>query len=147
MTNANVFTNATTEILKKCRFDHSNKIIVMPKSIAKKASAYGSAEYVAMIEIKENFAEFEIQIREVNRSTSRKDTLKGLTLEYMERFIERNGSAEQMEHFKMLCTPTHDGLTMKRTPYGSIKKWFIAEFPQVLDYQKQVAQILSRSVA
>lgn len=135
-------------IMEKFNINHANKTIIMPKSIAKKASTYGTNEYKALIEIQSAFPSYDLKIREVNRTPSRRDSLKGLTFEYMERFVAKNGTDLQKEAFEALRNPIHDdGLKSERKFYGTIRKWFLKEFPQVLDYQKKVDEILTRESA
>lgn len=140
--------NLNNEIMKKFHIDHASKTIIMPKSIAKNASTYGKDEYHALLALQSSFPNYELKVREIKRTPSRKKRMKGLTFEYMERFIERNGSDDQKEAFEALRNPVHDdGLVSTRQSYGAVRKWFVTEFPQVLDYQKKIKQILVREGA
>ena len=74
--------------------------------------------------------------------------MRGLTYEYIERFLNKYGTDEQKLDYKLLRNPIHDeGLESKSSSYADIRKWFLKTFPQVLDYQKKVNEILSRESA
>ena len=146
-------TNQTVnaEIMKKFHIDHENQTIVMPKNIAKRASIYGTDEYNAFLEYQNLFPSYEIKVREIKKRSARKeskDSLRGLTYEYMEKFLKNHASEEQREEYQLLRNPMHDdGLESKPKSYGEIRKWFLKTFPQILEYQKKVDEILSREIA
>jgi len=137
------------EMMKKIRIDRVNKKLIISKGIAKEASVYGTAEYEALEELQNKYPIYDIQVQESKkRSSGKKDTLRGLTFEYMERFVEKNGTEEQKKELADLRNPVHDdGLTSKKTSYIGIRKWFLATFPQVLDYQKKIDALLARESA
>ena len=136
------------EIMGKFNIDHKNKMLIMPKNIEKSASKYGTDAYNALLALQNEFPTFELKVREVKRSPSRKDStdgLKGLTFKYMEKYLDKNGNDEQKREYYDLKNPTHnDGLESKATSYNDIRKWFLRTFPQVLDYQKRIDKILGR---
>ena len=142
---------ANENIMKKINIDHSKKAIIIPKGIAKKASTFGTEEYNAFIAVRETFPGYEISVRTVNRTPSRKDSkdsLRGLTYEYIERYLNKYGTDDQKLEYNLLRNPVHDdGLESKPKSYIDIRKWFLTTFPQVLDYQKKVDEILSRESA
>ena len=81
MTNTNVNRENT---MKKFEINHATKTIIMPKSIAKAASTYGTDAYNALVELQSTFPIYTVKVREVKRTSSRKDSkdsLKGLTFE------------------------------------------------------------------
>lgn len=135
------------EMMQKFHIDHANKTIVMPKNIAKRASIYGTDEYNAFLAYQSIFPNYEIKIREIKKHSARKgskDGLRGLTYEYMERFLKSNGNEEQEEEYRLLRNPKHDdGLESEPKSYVEIRRWFLKTFPQVLEYQKRVDQILN----
>ena len=136
-------------IMKKFEINRVSKAIIMPRGLVKKASQYGSDEYNVLAFYQNEFPSFEIKIREpkAKKSGAKKDVIKGLTYAYMEKYLASKGTDEQKEIYNMLRNPSHDdGLIEKPRTYGEIKKWFLNEFPAVLDYQKKVAQILGRDL-
>lgn len=146
--NNSTINNNVKEIMKKFHIDHATKTIIIPKNIAKKASTYGTDEYQAFLEIQRDFSNYEVKVREVKRPTSRKessDGLKGLTFGYIEKYLAAHGNKEQKDEYALLRNPVHDeGAESKQTSYVEIRKWFLKTFPQVLDYQKKVDEILAR---
>ena len=66
----------------------------------------------------------------------------------MERFLKSNGNEKQEEEYRLLRNPKHDdGLESEPKSYVEIRRWFLKTFPQVLEYQKKVDEILSREIA
>ena len=64
----------------------------------------------------------------------------------METYIEKNGTSEQAEKFKLL-RGADDGLGHLAPSYGEVKKWFLEQFPEILEYSKKIDRILHGDVA
>lgn len=95
-------------------------VIEMSKSEAKKAGIVNSDEFNSLRELRSAYPTFRIEIK---KSKSR-DTMKGLTINYMKQYIKEhdvNGSLQ--EEFDLLCE--------QMTPYGQMKVWFLETFPEV----------------
>ena len=120
--------------------NHNKKTIEMTASEANAASRYNSDKYNELISIKRDFPTFSIVT--VKSKSKRSDSLKGLTFSYMENYIAKNGTDEQAEIFKSFRSP-EDNLEHKKHSYGSIKKWFLAQFPEIAEYNKKLDRILN----
>ena len=116
----------------------------MTEMEAKMASKYNSTEYNELVSIKRDFPALPIFI--VKNKSKRNDSLRGLTFKYMENYIEKNGTSEQAEKFKLL-RGADDGLGHFSPSYGEIKKWFLAQFPEIKEYSQQVNRILKENIA
>ena len=64
------------------RINHINHTIEMNKAYAKKAQVFGEGEYNNFVEAKNQFPTYKIIIKEAPK---KRDSLKGLTYEYMEK--------------------------------------------------------------
>lgn len=118
--------------------------IEMTEAEAKAASKYNSEAYNELVSMKHDFPNFPIFI--VKNKSKRSDTLKGLTFTYMESYIEKNGTPEQAENFKVL-RGADDGLGHLAPSYGAVKKWFLEQFPEISEYSKKIERILNGEAA
>ena len=118
--------------------------IEMTEAEAKAASKYNSETYNELVSIRRDFPSLSIFI--VKNKSKRNDSLKGLTFSYMESYIAKNGTPEQAESFKLL-RGSDDGLGHHAPSYGEVKKWFLEQFPEILEYSKNVDRILRGDVA
>ena len=112
----------------------------MTEAEAKAASKYNSKEYNDLVSIRREFSTFSIVI--IKNKSKRGDRLKGLTFNYMETYIADHGTSEQAENFKLL-RGADDGLGHLSPSYGEVKKWFLAQFPEILEYNKKIDRILN----
>lgn len=122
--------------------DHENKKIRLPKAFAKASGKYGSEEYRMLMEIKRDVPNYEV-IVETTRKQS-KDNFKGLTYDYMERYIKKHNS-KLIEEFKILRGEKEDmnGLFKSRS-YSQIKKWFLTNFPEVKNFETSRTEIINK---
>jgi hypothetical protein len=125
------------------RINHFNKEIEITVAEAKKAGAYGTAEYNALLNAQRDFPEYRVAIIKPKGRSG--DNLKGLTFDYMEAYIAKNGTEQQATEFKVLRGEKSE-LGHSGTPYGRMKKWFLAQFPEILAYREKIDEIL-RGVA
>ena len=125
------------------RINHFNKEIEITVAEAKKAGAYGTAEYNALLNAQRDFPEYPISIiKPKGRST---DHLKGLTFDYMAAYIAQYGTEQLANEFKLL-RGEKGALGHLGAHYGETKKWFLAQFPEILSYREKIDEIL-RGVA
>ena len=123
------------------RINYANNTIELTKAEAKAAGVYGSEEYKKIIEIKKDLSNFNIVVitsapRKANRSI---DHLKGLTFRFMEAYIKAHGTTEQEEELKTYLAHEKDGLQVKSKGYGKVRKWFLAQFPEIETYREKIS--------
>ena len=126
------------------KINYTNNTIEMSKNEAKKASVIGSNEYKALLRAKRDFPSYYIKI--VSRESKKSDYIRGLTYGYMENFIKREGTPEQLERFHELCNGAFQ-LGDTRMRYGSVRKWFLEEFPQIMAFKDKINAILAHKEA
>ena len=114
----------------------SKKVIEMSKSEAKKAGIPNSDEFNNLNALRAAYPNFRIEIK---KSKSR-DTMKGLTISYMKKYMEDHDVDESVkEEFDLLCE--------QMTPYGQMKVWFLATFPEVTAKADKAAEIIELAKA
>ncbi len=103
------------------------KVIEMSKNEAKKAGVYNSDEFKKLQELRAAFPTYAV---EIIQKTKARDTMRGLTEDYMRRYIEKHCEDESIkEEFEFLCGNSEDAL--EKAAYGKLKKWFLDTFPEV----------------
>ena len=109
------------------RINSAKNEIVITKSFAKKAEAFGSTEYEELKAAKNDFPNFKVVIRK----TSKKDSLKGLNYDFMKQYIMRHEGedSDTMAEFTKMTVRDEDNLAT--LSYGEVKKWFLEQYPTV----------------
>ena len=126
------------------KVNFENQTIEMSKNEAKQAGVYGSDLYNKLVDMQHDFPELKIVI--IKRKAKRSDAMKGLTFDYMESYIKKNGTAEQATDFDDLRKAC-DVVGAKAVTYGEVKKWFLEQFPEIKEYSQQINRILQGDVA
>ncbi len=110
--------------------NEGRKVIEMSEKEYKNAMTYGTEEYRALRELRNDyplFRPFVVKTKKV------KNTLNRVTMKFIREYVKTKGSKEQKEAFLTIST-THvneNGLLITAQPFCDIKKWFFAEFPEV----------------
>ena len=109
--------------------DHTNRQIVIGKDFNRKQSDVESKEYKKLCEIVQIFPKFKVVIRSIKKNPH-KESYKGLTYEYMERYISVKGTRQDRQEYDdmRLLAECHS----KRFPV--IKQWFLRKYPEVEKY-------------
>ena len=119
--------------------------IEITKTFAQKASRVGSPEYFELLEVRHNFPMFKVVVNQ----TKSKDSFKGLTYEYMKKYIQthddENGS--NMAVFMELRGKSEeaDDAQAESLTYGEIKMWFLNTYPEVGNGRKKIDEILAQT--
>lgn len=113
--------------------------IEITKTFAQKASRVGSPEYFELLEVRHNFPMFKVVVNQ----TKSKDSFKGLTYEYMKKYIQthddENGS--NMAVFMELRGKSEeaDDAQAESLTYGEIKMWFLDTYPEIKNFHESRA--------
>ena len=118
------------------RFDHINKQIILYKWFAEKAQYTKNKEYRTLIGFTKDFPTYEVVIRNDIDANRNQEHYKGLTYEYMERYIRkyepevtREAVLKELED-KLFISECHS----KGRRYPTIKKWFLEKYPDVAKF-------------
>jgi len=118
----------------------TNNTIEMTKTESKAASKFGSDMYKQLQEARRDYPTYTVVIK---ATSSKRESLKGLTYDYMEKYIKKHDddNCSVMEEYKMLREKTDDVLASS-VSYGEVKEWFLAKFPEIADFHKKREEIL-----
>ena len=119
----------------RMRVFYAEGIIEMNTTFAKMIENPMSDEYALLQKLKIENPEFKVSRRKI-KSNPNKDSYKGLTYPYMEHYIRTHEEGEniqkvldQFEELKLI-SQCHG----KRYRYSTIKKWFLAKYPDVAKF-------------
>lgn len=122
--------------------------IEVSKKFAVAAARFGTEEYKALQEVRRDYPGFKVVT--AARKTA-KPAFKGLTYEYMEKYITAHDNEEEsiMDEYKML-TATCDNaeeLLLEAVSYHEIKEWFFDTFPEIKDFHEKRAALLTKKAS
>ena len=113
--------------------------IEVTKSFAQKASRVGSPEYYELLEVRHNFPKFKVVVNQ----TKSKDSFKGLTYEYMKKYIQTHDDEKgsNMAVFMELRGKSEeaDEAQADSMSYGEIKLWFLDTYPEIKNFHESRA--------
>ncbi len=105
--------------------------IVLGAEFSKKARDVESQEYMALRNVRQDYPDYEIKVRSIRKCPG-KESYKGLSYSYMERYIsghdDNTGSIRKKYDEKRLLAECHS------IRYPHIKAWFLQTFPEVKNY-------------
>ena len=114
---------------------YAKSVIEVNTIFAKMMENPRSDEYELLQKIKMENPGFTVSRRQI-KSNSKKDTYKGLTYEYMKKYIKLHETKEEAEKIiayledQILISKCHG----QRLRYPTIKKWFLAKYPEVAKF-------------
>ena len=117
------------------RFDHDARCIVMDRTFYKNSSNIRFEEYAMLQRARQDYPTYTPVIKRIKRNPN-KETYKGLTYAYMERYIESHDNADEiMAEYKekRLISECHG----KARRYPAIKKWFLEQYPEIEQFGKE----------
>lgn len=111
------------------RFDHDARCIVMDRVFYKNSSNIRFEEYGMLQRARQDYPTYTPVIRRIKRNPN-KETYKGLTYAYMERYIQthENADALMVEYKELRLISECHG---KARRYPAIKKWFLKQYPEI----------------
>ena len=119
----------------RMRVFYAEGIIEMNTTFAKMMQNPLSDEYALLQKTRMENPTFTVRRRQIKKNPN-KDTYKGLTYPYMEHYIRTHEEGEsvqkvldQFEELKLI-SQCHG----KRYRYSTIKKWFLAKYPEVAKF-------------
>lgn len=113
------------------RVDHISKNILISRAFSTASMHINSEEHKTLTKIKSVYSDYLVILREIKKNPQ-KESYRGLTYEYMERYIElhdgRNSKAMNEYKELRLIAECHS------IRYAHIKKWFLKNYPEIEDF-------------
>ena len=145
-------TNAAAAIVAmNLKVNHQTRTIEMNKTFADKASRFGSDEYDALMLAREQNPGYTMKVITRKTTKSDKPSYKGLTYEYMEKYILAHDDENQKimnEYLELrgMTDEAEDALADSFT-YQEMKDWFLNKFPAIADFHQKREELLAKSQA
>ena len=121
------------------KINEKKNTIEITKTFAQKAARVGSPEYFELLEVRHNFPKFKVVVNQ----TKSKDSFKGLTYDYMKKYILAHDDAEgsNMAVFNELRGNGEEAEEAKADSlsYGEIKMWFLDTYPEIKNFHESRA--------
>lgn len=115
------------------------KKIEMSKTEAKAAGKLNSEKFNELHTLRTMYPTFEIEIKA--SSAKKKTDYKGLTYDYMTKYIEAHDDEEKsiMAEFEMLRATSDEAkeALAESASYKEIKEWFLKKFPAIAKFHEK----------
>ena len=117
--------------------------IVITKAFSKKASRFESPEYKALQRARNDYPNFNVEVRNVAK---KKESFKGLTYSYMEKYISKHDDENQtiMKEYETLrgISAEAKDYMAEAVSYGEMKEWFLNTFPEIRKFHEKRSLML-----
>ena len=127
------------------KINFSAKVIEMTAKFAKAAAKFGSDEYKQLQEARRDYPNFRV-VTVSRKAANQKDTYKGLTYEYMEKYIEAHDDESKsiMAEYEMLRGLSQEAQEALAEPcsYLEMKAWFLKKFPAIAEFHQKREALL-----
>ena len=128
----------TTDFAASIRLIRSARKIEVTKSFEKAASRYGTDAYEAMQKVLQDNPGFRVVVKKAPKTKA--DHYKGLTYDFMEKYIASHDDAEaRMAKFNDLRATSDEALALgaEAVSFLEIKAWFLKTYPEFAAFQKR----------
>ncbi len=136
-------TTSTANFSSAVRIIRNSRTIEVSKSFDKAASRFGTREYEAMQQVRKDYPDFTVVVKTVR---TKADHFKGLTYDFMEKYIASHDDAEARKaEFDNLRGKSEEAqlLGAAARSYGEIKAWFFKSYPEFEAFQRRCEQALA----
>lgn len=118
-----------------------NRTIEMTKKFAAASSKFGTEEYKILQEVRRDYPSYKVVTITRKASKSDSSAFKGLTYEYMEKYIAGHDDEEKsiMLEYMMLRGESEEAeeAFAESASYQEIKDWFLETFPAIAEFHKK----------
>ena len=111
--------------------------IEMTKAVANRAKKFNTVEYKDLQMVRKDYPNYTVVIK-ASAKKNNKNQFKGLTYNYMEKYIEARDHDEQsiMNEYLDMRALSEDAkeAMADALSYGEIKAWFLDKYPQIKEF-------------
>ena len=121
------------------KVNFKNNTLIITKAENKAMSNPQSDEFRIVCDYRKAFPELRIVVKETQK---KRDTFKGLTVAYMEKYIASKDASKMAEFYTLRGVV--DGKKndfVDTATYGQLKSWFFLNFPEIVELNESVAKI------
>ena len=121
------------------------RAIEMTKKFEKAARRFGSEEYNMLQQARKDYPTYKIATKA--SANKGKESFKGLTYEYMEKYIAAHDDENKtiMAEYEMLRATSDEAKAAlaEACSYGEIKAWFFEKYPEIKAFHEKRAKALA----
>ncbi len=132
-------------ITRGIKINRTKKTIEITKTFDKASSIYGTDEYNELQNARRDNPDYKVVIA---KSTKKAAINKGLTYEYMEKYIVAHDDKEnsKMGEYNELRANTDEAkeLLIESASYTEVVEWFLATFPEIAAYHKKREALIAK---
>lgn len=142
-------TNELNTAALNLKVNHQMRTIEMTKTFADKASRFGSDEYDALMLAREQNPGYTTKVITRKTAKSDKPSYKGLTYEYMEKYIltlddEKQSAMNEYLELRAMTDEAEDVLLESAT-YQEMKDWFLEKHPEIANFHEKRAELMEKT--
>lgn len=122
------------------------RTIEMTKKFEKAASRFGSDEYKTLQEARKDYPTYKVVVK--SSASKSKESFKGLTYEYMEKYIAAHDEDKSiMAEYEMLRATSDEAkeALAEACSYQEIKAWFFEKFPAIKAFHEKRTKMLEKA--
>ena len=120
--------------------NQKTRTIEMSKKFAKSASKYGTEEYNNLQSARRDYPAFKV-VTVSRQVTNKKESYKGLTYDYMEKYIMAHDDEEKsiMAEYRDLRGLSDEAMEALAEPfsYHEMKTWFLKQYPAIAKFHEK----------
>ena len=125
-----------------------NHNIELTKTFATASSKFGSPEYEQLQMARKDYPNYKVVTITRKAPKSDKPTFKGLTYEYMEKYIKSHDNAEEnMAEYMELRGISEEGeeALAESFNYQEMKDWFLDKYPEIANFHEKRAELIEKA--
>ena len=125
-----------------------NRTIELTKTFATASSKFGSPEYEQLQMARKDYPNYKVVTITRKAPKSDKPTFKGLTYEYMEKYIKSHDNAEEnMAEYMELRGISEEGeeALAESFNYQEMKDWFLDKYPEIANFHEKRAELIEKA--
>ena len=115
------------------RLDHANGRIIMDRTFAKCAEDTRSEEYRHLQSVRQDYPTYTV-IRKQIKKPAHKESYRGLTYDFMRTYITNHEPEETKDAVSKEFEDMIEISKCHSIRYPTIKKWFLAKYPEVAGF-------------
>lgn len=135
--------------MKNLTINRNARTIEVSKKFDILSSRFGSEEYKMLQEARRDYPGYKVVVATPKTSKSSKPSFKGLTYEYMEKYISKHNGENNsiMKEYMTLrgMTDEAEEACAETCSYHEIKNWFLNQYPAIAKFHEKREALLKKS--
>lgn len=125
-----------------------NRSIELTKTFATASSKFGTPEYDQLQQVRKDYPNYKVVTVTRKATKTDKPSYKGLTYEYMVKYIKSHDKAEEnMAEFMELRGVSEEGenALAESAHYQTIKDWFLGKYPEIANFHEKRTALMEKT--